>query len=58
MNVSTHARVVVKQLEYVEETTPGTMPTNPTMNFLAQVAKWTPDFMTRQPILKIFGPEG
>jgi hypothetical protein len=29
MSVSTHASLIVKQLEFVEETTPGLVPTNP-----------------------------
>ncbi len=38
----THASKIVNQLEYVEESTEGTIPTNPAMVFLANVAKWTP----------------
>lgn len=40
----THASQIVNQLEYVEETAEGTFPTNPTMVFLANVAKWSPKF--------------
>ncbi|MCS4537564.1 MAG: hypothetical protein HYY67_01720, partial [Thaumarchaeota archaeon] len=36
---STHASLIVNQLEYMEETTPGTMPTNPALAFLAESAK-------------------
>lgn len=39
MSVSTHASLIVKQLEFVEETTPGQMPTNPAMSSLAESAK-------------------
>lgn len=38
----THASQIVNQLEYVEEATEGTFPTNPTMVFLSDVAKWSP----------------
>jgi len=44
MSTPTHASLVVNNLEYVEETDGayGVMPTNPTMLFLAQTAKWSP----------------
>lgn len=40
---ATWAGLVVTNLEYIEEATEGTFPTNPAMVFLAQTAKWTPD---------------
>ena len=44
MSQVTHASQIVTQLEYIEETTYRTFPTNPAMVFMAEVAKWTPDF--------------
>ena len=55
----TFAGLVVKNLEYVEEgaTTYRTFPTNPTMIFLAQTAKWSPSQEMMNELFRRLGSE-
>lgn len=53
----TFAGLVVKNLEYVEETTYRTFPANPTMLFLAQSAKWTPSEEMMNNLFRRLGSE-
>jgi hypothetical protein len=55
--VLTHASLVIKSLEYVEETTFGVTPTNPTMNFVANTAKWMPKYKMDNQAYRRLGSE-